>query len=363
MVLECRDLSGSYNIADIELHCMDPIRKTMGKFLKNLTVVGPGWKNFYDDPKTIKPEGLKVVDTGGGRWDDRTVIEHLNGYTFNLVLENCDAVGYVSEKIYDSFMADCIPLYLGNVDSNLPKIPEDMYIDLRKFDSVDSINKYIESLTYEEIEYIARKKSEIEDLAKKFQELRENEELCNYVITTCDGVEFKVHKSFIAVRSEYFYAMLNVRNAMVESTQDKVTLQNITADGLRPVLDYMYGVQGNNPINLGNVAAVLNAASMLQVTGIDNILEDCSICLLTELNETNYIAIRSLGKKFSLNTVTEQVDYTITDNGWLYNTLFSEDIGEFISEINQEDFFYLLKKANNKPLEKILESPNHQGQC
>ena len=152
MVLECRDLSGSYNIADIELHCMDPIRKTMGKFLKNLTVVGPGWKNFYDDPKTIKPEGLKVVDTGGGRWDDRTVIEHLNGYTFNLVLENCDAVGYVSEKIYDSFMADCIPLYLGNVDSNLPKIPEDMYIDLRKFDSVDSINKYIESLTYEEID-------------------------------------------------------------------------------------------------------------------------------------------------------------------------------------------------------------------
>ena len=72
----------------------------MAKFLDNLTVVGPGWSNFLGSGHKTK-----IIDNKKGRWDDKTVLEHLENYTFNLVLENCNATGYVSEKIYDAFMA------------------------------------------------------------------------------------------------------------------------------------------------------------------------------------------------------------------------------------------------------------------
>ena len=54
----------------------------------------------------------------------------MSKYTFVLIIENCDASGYVSEKIYDAFSVGCIPLYYGNVNS-LIKIPKSCYIDLR----------------------------------------------------------------------------------------------------------------------------------------------------------------------------------------------------------------------------------------
>ena len=146
MVLECRNLEGNYNISNINLQCLDPLRKIMAHHLNNLTVIGPGWKNFMgNNHKT------KVIDTERGRWDDKTVIEHLEDYTFNLVIENCNGEGYVSEKIYDSFMAGCIPLYLGNIDNNLPNIPKNMYIDLKQFSDVDQINIFLNNLTYMDI--------------------------------------------------------------------------------------------------------------------------------------------------------------------------------------------------------------------
>jgi len=155
MILECRNLGGNYTISNINLQCLDPLRKTLAHYLDNLTVIGPGWKNFLGDGHKTK-----VIDTKRGRWfvdktlsvfDNKTVIEHLENYTFNLVLENCNGTGYVSEKIYDSFMAGCIPLYLGNIDENLPNIPKNMYIDLRKFVDVDEINKFIVNLTDDDI--------------------------------------------------------------------------------------------------------------------------------------------------------------------------------------------------------------------
>ena len=123
MVLECRNLEGNYTISNINLQCLDPIRKTMAHYLDNLTVIGPGWKNFLGDGHKTK-----VLDTKRGRWfvnksmsvfDNKTVIEHLENYTFNLVLENCNGVGYVSEKIYDSLYPSLLESKYSAVKRNV----------------------------------------------------------------------------------------------------------------------------------------------------------------------------------------------------------------------------------------------------
>ena len=82
MVLKCRELSGNYKISNINLCCLDQWKNICITF-KNLTVVG-GLERF-----SWKNSNVKIIDNKKGRWDDKTVIEHLENYTFNLVLENC----------------------------------------------------------------------------------------------------------------------------------------------------------------------------------------------------------------------------------------------------------------------------------
>lgn len=58
--------------------------------------------------------------------------EVLSQYTFALCFENMAMKGYITEKIFDCLYAGSIPLYLGAKDiSDL--IPEEVYIDCRKF--------------------------------------------------------------------------------------------------------------------------------------------------------------------------------------------------------------------------------------
>ena len=76
----------------------------------------------------------KQIDCWGNSWESHSntinlcktldrfenkeyVIDIMKNYTFCLIIENCDASGYISEKIYDAFSAGCIPLYYGNSDS------------------------------------------------------------------------------------------------------------------------------------------------------------------------------------------------------------------------------------------------------
>ena len=51
-------------------------------------------------------------------------------HAFTVIVENCNAENYVSEKIYAAFIAGSIPLYYGAI-GEVP-IPNDMYIDIQK---------------------------------------------------------------------------------------------------------------------------------------------------------------------------------------------------------------------------------------
>ena len=73
-------------------------------------------------------------------------IETLAQYRYCICFENnCGHNGYVSEKIFDCIFAECVPIYLGAPDINR-YIPEDCFIDMRKFHDYDELYAFIENI-------------------------------------------------------------------------------------------------------------------------------------------------------------------------------------------------------------------------
>lgn len=98
---------------------------------------GVGWEK----------ENLKTYK---GRTDDK--LETLSQYKFSFTFENCSGLkGYVTEKIFDCFFAGTVPIYWGAEDIE-NYIPEECYIDYRKFNSIEEVVDFCQKLTEEEYE-------------------------------------------------------------------------------------------------------------------------------------------------------------------------------------------------------------------
>ena len=83
-----------------------------------------------------------------GPCDDKR--ETLSRYRFSFCYENSvEYPGYVSEKIFDSIFAGCIPVYLGPPDRDL-YIPKACYIDRAAFSSHDELYAYLLAIREEE---------------------------------------------------------------------------------------------------------------------------------------------------------------------------------------------------------------------
>jgi hypothetical protein len=76
--------------------------------------------------------------------------ETLKDYKFCLAYENSVEEDYISEKIFDSFFAGCIPIYLG-APNILDSVPSDTFIDKRNFKTYDELHRYISGMS--EAEY------------------------------------------------------------------------------------------------------------------------------------------------------------------------------------------------------------------
>ena len=143
MVLERRDLQGPYVINGIQLRCQDTLREHYVQDLE-IDVYGKGWEKYTGHP-TIHPKS-----TSGRGVDTRTSVDIIGQYTFVVIIENTNADGYVSEKIYDSFIAGTIPIYHGN-NNEAVGIPHDMYIDLKTFDTSQKLAHFLNEMTPEDI--------------------------------------------------------------------------------------------------------------------------------------------------------------------------------------------------------------------
>ena len=98
----------------------------------------------------------------------------LEQYKFAIAYENIrDIPGYITEKIFDCFFSDCIPIYIGanNISSY---IPENCYIDKRKFNSYSELYRVISSMSDDiYLEYINNIRIFLQsDEAKQFYSTR-----------------------------------------------------------------------------------------------------------------------------------------------------------------------------------------------
>lgn len=90
-------------------------------------------------------------------------------YRFCLCFENSRAVGYITEKIFDAFWANCVPVYLGapNVTDS---IPADCFVDASSFDSWEQLEQFMRSMSKEEyFAYLSRINAFLEsEMAHRF---------------------------------------------------------------------------------------------------------------------------------------------------------------------------------------------------
>ena len=75
-------------------------------------------------------------------------------YQFALCFENCIYPGYVTEKIFDCFLAQCIPVYYGAPDID-QHVPKNTFIDMRDFKNFKELEIFLENISDQQIsEYL-----------------------------------------------------------------------------------------------------------------------------------------------------------------------------------------------------------------
>ncbi len=77
--------------------------------------------------------------------------ETMSRYNFALCYENMFLKGWLNEKIFDAFYAGTIPIYWGATDVT-DYIPENAFIDKRKYPTYPELRAYLKSLTEKDIQ-------------------------------------------------------------------------------------------------------------------------------------------------------------------------------------------------------------------
>jgi hypothetical protein len=129
------------------------LRRKVSTKIPNIDLYGRGWnKNLVNKFKTLLLEVLKFLKMpmklriSGlrfyfrksfnylGEVEDKNTV--LSRYKYSIVIEN--SLNYVSEKIFDSLVAGCIPIYIGPPVSNFG-IPKEFVIECKP--NIESIRE------------------------------------------------------------------------------------------------------------------------------------------------------------------------------------------------------------------------------
>jgi alpha(1,3/1,4) fucosyltransferase len=97
-------------------------------------------------------------------------ISTIRNYRFSLSIENTYKTnGYITEKIFDCFIAGVVPIYLG-ADNISKYVPSNTFIDYKLFDTPNQLFDYIDNLNYDEwSKYLLNARRFLEsDLARPF---------------------------------------------------------------------------------------------------------------------------------------------------------------------------------------------------
>lgn len=131
------------------------IRWFEAKHPEDFDLYGVGWDRYaFNGPafiralNRVKPLtrllGARFPSYRGPVASKRPVMEK---YRFSVCYENArDIPGYITEKIFDSFFAGCVPVYWGAPDVS-KHIPESCFIDRRKFKTHEDLYRFIKNMS------------------------------------------------------------------------------------------------------------------------------------------------------------------------------------------------------------------------
>jgi len=101
---------------------------------------GRGWNTKRPFNLQDKWQSWKRFDSYKGEIKDK--LEVISKYKYCLAFENAVAPGYITEKIFDCFLAGCVPVYYGA--PNIEKyIPSNTFIDYRELGSMEKLVAYL----------------------------------------------------------------------------------------------------------------------------------------------------------------------------------------------------------------------------
>lgn len=109
-------------------------------------VASNGVSNRFDIVDQLSALGR--VDCYGSAFNnrsDRGKIDIIKDYNFNICYENSMGEGYVTEKLFESLLAGCVPIYWGSKESHTD-FNSDSFIDTTSMSPSDIINavKYLQ---------------------------------------------------------------------------------------------------------------------------------------------------------------------------------------------------------------------------
>jgi len=73
----------------------------------------------------------------------------LSQYRYAICFENVSEPGYITEKIFDCFMAGSIPIYWG-ASEVVSSFPRNTFIDMHGFDSYEDLYQYLDLMSDQE---------------------------------------------------------------------------------------------------------------------------------------------------------------------------------------------------------------------
>lgn len=118
------------------------------EFVSSFKMVNRVKKRFSLLSKCLNAAFFEPFPSYGGAVDNKLEVQ--SRYRFSVSFENFrNEPGYITEKIFDSFFSNCVPIYLG-AKNILDHIPAECFIDMRKFKSFEVLYKYISEMPEKE---------------------------------------------------------------------------------------------------------------------------------------------------------------------------------------------------------------------
>jgi len=147
---------------DYEFQFQNQIEFTDDLFDNRSNEIPMAIRNHYRNGTEIIEELFKKFKINScGNWlnnvpkiDDKieSKIKYFNKFKFSLAFENSVDDGYVTEKLYESFVANTIPIYFGT-DAAKKDFNPKAYINVLDYDSVDDLTKAINEVMYDKERY------------------------------------------------------------------------------------------------------------------------------------------------------------------------------------------------------------------